>query len=73
MESYMKKLLIILLWLPILSPAQSWDDLKKAADKLNTEIKKTAKKVNAFSEKEAASGLKEALNKGIEKLSLIHI
>ena len=67
MESYMKKLLIILLWLPILSPAQSWDDLKKAADKLNTELKKTAKKVNVFSEKEAATALKEALNKGIEK------
>ena len=67
MESYMKKLLIILLCLPIISSAQSWDDLKKAADNLSTELKKTAKKVNAFSEKEAASALKEALNKGIEK------
>jgi len=59
----MKKLLIILIILPIFTKAQSWKDLKKAAKKVNTELIKG----NAFSEEEAVNALKETLNKGTEK------
>ena len=59
----MKKLLIILLCLPIFIQAQSWKDLKKAAEKVNKEL------INKipFSEEEAANALKETLDKGIKK------
>jgi nitrogen regulatory protein PII len=59
----MKKLLIILIILPIFTKAQSWKDLKKAAEKVNTELIKG----NAFSEEEAVNALKETLNKGTKK------
>ena len=59
----MKKLLIILLCLPLFTQAQSWKDLKKAAEKVNKELIKG----NPFSEKEAANALKETLDKGIKK------
>ena len=59
----MKKLLIILIILPILTKGQSWKDLKKAAEKVNTELIQG----NAFSEEEAVNALKETLNKGTEK------
>ncbi len=59
----MKKLLIILLCLPLFIQAQSWKDLKKAAEKVNKEL------INKipFSEEEAANALKETLDKGIKK------
>jgi hypothetical protein len=59
----MKKLLIILLCLPLFIQAQSWKDLKRAAEKVNKEL------INKipFSEEEAANALKETLDKGIKK------
>jgi hypothetical protein len=59
----MKKLLIILLCLPLFTQAQNWKDLKKAAEKVNKELIKG----DSFSEKEAANALKETLKKGTEK------
>ena len=60
----MKKLLIILLCLPIFIQAQSWKDLKKAAEKVNKELINK----NPFSENEAAKALKETLNKELKKV-----
>ena len=59
----MKQLLILLFCLPFFAQAQSWKDLKKAAEKVNKELIKG----NTFSEEEAANALKETLNKGTEK------
>lgn len=59
----MKKLFIILLCLPLFTHAQSWKDLKKAAEKVNKELINK----NPFSKKEAAKALKEILNRGTEK------
>ena len=59
----MKKLFIILLCLPLFTHAQSWKDLKKAAEKVNKELINK----NPFSEKEAAKALKEILNRGTKK------
>ena len=61
------KLLIITLLLPIFISAQSWKDIKKAAGKVNNEIKNATNKVKTFTEEEAASALKQTLNKGVEK------
>ena len=60
------KLLIITLLLPIFISAQSWKDIKKAAGKVNNEIKNATNKVKTFTEEEAASALKQTLNKGVE-------
>ncbi len=60
------KLLIITLLLPIIISAQSWKDIKKAAGKVNNEIKNATNKVKTFTEEEAASALKQTLNKGVE-------
>ena len=59
----MKQLLILLFLLPFFTQAQSWKDLKKAAEKVNKEL------INKgpFSEEEAVNALKETLNKGTEK------
>jgi len=59
----MRKLFIILLCFPLFTHAQSWKDLKKAAEKVNKELINK----NPFSEKEAAKALKEILNRGTEK------
>ncbi len=59
----MKKLFIILLCLPLFTHAQSWKDLKKAAEKVNKELINK----NPFSKKEAAKALKEILNRGTKK------
>ncbi len=47
--------------------AQNWKDLKKAAKKVNKELKSTSKQVKELSESDAAAALKETLNKGVEK------
>jgi hypothetical protein len=59
----MRKLFIILLCLPLFTHAQSWKDLKKAAEKVNKELINK----NPFSKKEAAKALKEILNRGTKK------
>jgi hypothetical protein len=59
----MKKILIILIILPIITKAQSWKDLKKAVEKVNIDLIKG----NSFSEEEAVNALKETLKKGTEK------
>jgi hypothetical protein len=63
----MKYLLIISLLLPGYIFSQSWKDLKKAAKKVNAELNNPSKKLNLFSENDAASALKETLSKGVEK------
>ena len=63
----MKYLLIISLLLPGYIFSQSWKDLKKAAKKVNAELNNPSKKVNLFSENDAANALKETLSKGVEK------
>ena len=63
----MKYLLIISLLLPGYIFSQSWKDLKKAAKKVNAELNNPSKKVNLFSENDAANALKETLKKGTEK------
>ena len=60
------RLLIITLLLPIFISAQSWKDIKKAAGKVNNEIKNATNKVKTFTEVEAASAVKQTLNKGVE-------
>ena len=57
----MKKLFLILFIFPLLTQAQYWNGLKKAAEKVNKELINK----NPFSEEEAAKALKETLNKGI--------
>ena len=59
----MKKLFLILFIFPLLTQAQYWKGLKKAAEKVNKELINK----NPFSEEEAANALKETLNKGMEK------
>jgi hypothetical protein len=59
----MKKLIIILFFIPLLVNGQSWNDLKKVAKKVNTEIVNN----RLFSEEEAVNALKETLNNGTEK------
>ena len=49
----MKQLLILLFCLPFFAQAQSWKDLKKAAEKVNKELIKG----NTFSEEEAVNAL----------------
>ena len=67
----MKKLLplllcmsfILLSCLPFFAQAQSWKDLKTAAEKVNKELINKC----SFSEEEAINALKETLNKGTRK------
>ena len=47
--------------------SQNWKDLKKAAKKVNKELKNTSKQVKELSESDAAAALKETLNRGVEK------
>ena len=61
------KLLIIILLLTIIISAQSWKDIKKAAGKVNNEIKNATNKIKTFTEEEATSALKQTLNQGVEK------
>ena len=63
----MKLILIIALVFPMSIHAQNWKDLKKAAKKVNKELKSTSKQVKELSESDAAAALKETLNRGVEK------
>ena len=63
----MKLILIIALVFPMSIYSQNWKDLKKAAKKVNKELKNTSKQVKELSESDAAAALKETLNRGVEK------
>lgn len=62
----MKKTLFLLLFVPVVSFGQIDDLLKKVEEKVNTTISGVLKPL-PLSQQEIAAGLKEALNKGIEK------
>lgn len=63
----MKLLFIIFLVFSITVSAQNWKDLKKAATKVNKELKKATNNLINFTEEEAASALRQALIKGVDK------
>ena len=63
----MKLILIIALLFPMVTYSQNWKDLKKAAKKVNKELKNTSKQVKELTEGDAAAALKETLNRGVEK------
>ena len=61
----MKKLLLVLVLMPVIGSAQIKDLIKKGTKTITT-VTKTKTKTSASSGLDISAGLKEALNKGIE-------